>query len=143
MVDTYDQITCRTVCRRHGSSNAGSGHRCTQPGPLVVVEKALLDTDGLDYFEKNIKGALLPPLAGKLVSATPSDHPSVLVLAMDGDEPQVTLRLTHGYGPQEARMPKPMALGSLITFEGVGISFTQEQFMLTLEVDTDEHPLDK
>ena len=108
-----------------------------------LLKKALLDTDGLDYFEKNIKGALLPPLAGKLVSATPSDHPSVLVLAMDGDEPQVTLRLSHGYGPQEARMPKPMALGSLITFEGVGISFTQMPFMLALEVDTDEHPLDK
>jgi hypothetical protein len=109
----------------------------------ALLKKALLDTEGLDYFEKNIKGALLPPLAGKLVSAMPSDHPSVLVLAMDGDEPQVTLRLTHGYGRQEARLPRPIALGSLITFQGVGISFTQEPFMLTLEVDTDEHPLDR
>jgi hypothetical protein len=77
-----------------------------------LLKKALLDTDGLDYFEKNMKGALLPPLAGKLVWATPSDHPSVLVLAMEGDEPQVTLRLTHGYGHQEARMRTPIALGS-------------------------------
>ena len=95
-----------------------------------LLRKALLDTDGLDYSEKNIKGALLPPLAGKLVSATPSDHPSVLVLAMDGDEPQVTLRFAHGYR-------RPIAVGSLITFEGVGMSFTQEPFMLTLEVDAD------
>jgi hypothetical protein len=107
-----------------------------------LLKKALLATDGPEFFDKNLRGALLPPLAGKLVSATPTDHPSVLVLAMDGDEPQVTLRLTHGYR-EEARMPKPKALGSVITFEGVGMSFTQEPFMLTFEVDTDQQALDK
>jgi hypothetical protein len=96
-----------------------------------LLKMALIGTDGPNYFEMNIKGSLLPPLAGKLVSATPTDHPSVLVLAMDGDKPQVTLRLAHG-------MPRSIALGSLITFEGVGMSFTQEPFMLTFEVDTDQ-----
>lgn len=50
---------------------------------------------------------------------------------MDGDKPQVTLRLGHGY-------KTPIAVGSIITFEGVAMSFTQEPFMLTLEVDADQ-----
>ena len=102
----------------------------------LLLKKALMDTDGPNYFEMGLKGALLPPLAGKLVSATPIDHPSILLLAMDGDQPQVTLRLAHGY-KEETHMPRPIAVGSLITFEGVGMSFTQEPFMLTLGVDTD------
>lgn len=101
-----------------------------------LLKKALLSTDGPNYFEMNLKGAELPPLAGKLVSATPTDHPSILVLAMDGDKPQVTLRLTHGRR-EETHMSRQIAVGSLITFEGAGRSFTQEPFMLTLEVDTD------
>ena len=95
-----------------------------------LLKKALMATDGPEYFEMNLKGAVLPPLAGKLVSATPTDHPSVLLLAMDGDKPQVTLRLLNGYR-------RPIAVGSIITFEGVAVSFTQEPFMLTLEVDAD------
>lgn len=97
----------------------------------LLLKKALMATDGPEYFEMGMKGALLPPLAGKLVSATPTDHPRILVLAMDGDKPQVTLRLGHGY-------KTPIAVGSIITFEGVAMSFTQEPFMLTLEVDADQ-----
>jgi hypothetical protein len=97
----------------------------------LLLKKALMTTDGPEYFEMGMKGALLPPLAGKLVSATPTDHPSILLLAMDGDQPQVTLRLGHGY-------KTPIAVGSIITFEGVALSFTQEPFMLTLEVDADQ-----
>jgi hypothetical protein len=104
----------------------------TRPDPHLwqLLKKALMASDGPEYFEMGLKGALLPPLAGKLVSATPTDHPSVLVIAMDGDKPEVTLRLAHWY-------KRPIAVGSLITFEGVGMSFTQEPFMLTLEVDAD------
>ena len=96
----------------------------------LLLKKTLMGADGPEYFEMNMKGAELPPLAGKLVSPTPTDHPSILLLAMDGDKPQVTLRFAHGYR-------RPIAVGSLITFEGVGMSFTQEPFMLTLGVDTD------
>jgi hypothetical protein len=114
-------------------------HTHVTPDPhdlWLLLKKALMATDGPEYFEMGLKGALLPPLVGRLVSATPTDHPSVLVLAMDGDKPQVTLRLGHGY-KEETHLPSPIAAGSLITFEGVGMSFTQEPFMLTFEVDTD------
>jgi hypothetical protein len=111
----------------------------TRPDPHLwqLLKKALMASDGPEYFEMGMKNALLPPLAGKLISSTPTDHPSILVLAMDGDQPQVTLRLGHGY-KEETHMPSPIAVGSLVTFEGVAKSFTQEPFMLTLGVDTDQ-----
>jgi hypothetical protein len=96
----------------------------------LLLKKTLMGADGPEYFEMNMQGAQLPPLAGKLVSATPTDHPSILLLAMDEDKPQVTLRLPHGYR-------RPIAVGSIITFEGVAVSFKQEPFMVTFEVETD------
>lgn len=105
-----------------------------------ALKKALTGSDGLKYFEANLKDVVLPTLVGKVIAATPEDHPSVLVLSMyDDDQPEVTLRLTKtaGHRQVEDHMPGPVRPGSRITFEGIGESFTQEPFMLTFEVPTD------
>ena len=98
-----------------------------------ALKKALTGSDGLAYFEKNLRQTELPPLIGTLVSASPSDLPSVLLLRMyDSDQPEVTLRLIDDRG-NEAHMPGQMAPGSQINFEGIGVSFTQDPFMLTFK----------
>ena len=98
------------------------------------LKKILTGPDGPAFFEKNLKDTELPPLAGKLVSAEPADHPSVLVLQMyDSDQPEVTLHLMDGNS--EAHMPGPMAIGSSIQFYGIGVSFTQSPFMVTFRSD--------
>jgi len=101
-----------------------------------ALKKALASSDGVQYFKKNLSGTQLPPLAGRVVSATPADRPSVLVLAMhDGVQPEVTLRLKDEKGAED-HMPAQVTAGSLIRFEGVGVSFVQEPFMLTFDVST-------
>src|SRR5271154_2247121 len=85
-----------------------------------ALKKQLSSSHGVENFEQNIKDTQLPTLVGRLVSATPPEHPSVLVLAMyDSDQPEVTLRLKDGHGA-ESHMAGTMALGSAIRFEGVG-----------------------
>lgn len=100
------------------------------------LKKALASSDGIQYFDQNLKGVELPVLAGRVVFATPEDQPSVLVLAMyDGVQPEVTVRLKHE-NQTEDHMPGPVTASSLIRFEGVGVSFVQEPFMLTFDVYT-------
>jgi len=119
------------------AQDSGNAQRTESPDVHLwhALKKELTSSDGPDYFAKNILGTELPTLVGKLVAATPQDQPSVLVLQMyDSDKPAVTLQLRGAKG-HEAHMPGPMTLGSIIRFEGIGVSFTREPFMVTFEVD--------
>jgi hypothetical protein len=99
----------------------------------LEMKKQLTSPNGQEYFEQNLKGTALPLLAGKLISASPTDRPSVLTLAMFGSTgPDVTVRLKGKKG-EEASLPGSVVAGSSITFEGVVISFTAEPFMLTVD----------
>jgi len=100
------------------------------------LKDALTGSDGAKFFDQNVKDCKLPSLVGKVISATPAEQPSVLVLQMyDSDRPEVTLRLKDDKGA-DTHMPGPVMVGSFITFQGVAISFTKEPFMLTFDVDT-------
>ena len=100
------------------------------------LRKQLTSSTGAEYFDRGIKGCALPTLSGSLISATPAERPSVLIVAMsDSDEPEVTLRLKDKKG-EYAHLPGPVVRGSSILFEGIAVAFTQEPFMLTFDVLT-------
>jgi hypothetical protein len=48
----------------------------------AVLKQQLLDPGGAEYFEKTIRGVMLPPLEGTLIASTPSDHPREFSVAM-------------------------------------------------------------
>ena len=105
-----------------------------------ILKKQLTGSTGAEYFQQSVKNCALPTLEGRLVSATPAERPSVLIVAMsDGDEPEVTLRLKDKNGA-DGHLPGPVVRGSLILFDGVAISFTPEPFMLTFDVSTTPSP---
>src|ERR1700687_3257256 len=68
---------------------------------LTIIKNALSAADGQDYFENNLKGAMVPGgaggvelLTGTLLSAEPAAQPAVLFVAIsDAKTPEVTLRL--------------------------------------------------
>lgn len=95
------------------------------------IKDKLAAADGAQYFEKDLKDAGLPKLRGKLVSQSPAVRPKTLVLAMDGDAPQVTLRLS-------APLAGKAEPGTMIEFEGVPKEFTASPFMLTIEVEKEK-----
>ena len=93
--------------------------------------------NGEDYFRCCLENADLPFLIGTLISATPKEQPSILVLSLtDGITPDVTLRLTDNNG-KENHLNGPLMRGSQIQFKGIPVSFTQNPFMLTFVVTTD------
>jgi hypothetical protein len=65
------------------------------------IKRDLSAPDGLDYWENNIKDALIPGGAagvnrfpGFVISSKPSKHPNVIVLGiLDNKVPEVELRL--------------------------------------------------
>jgi len=68
-------------------------------------------------------------LKGKLVQQKPALKPKELVLSMDEDKPQVTLKL-------EKPLPGKAEAGTELQFEGVPSEFTKDPFMLTFTVDS-------
>lgn len=102
----------------------------------AAMKRALSAPDGEKYFQENVKDSALPMLIGTVISSSPSDRPSLFVVAItDAATREVTLRLTDDAG-KEAHLNSPVMQGSQIRFEGVGAAFTKEPFMLTLEVST-------
>jgi tetratricopeptide (TPR) repeat protein len=92
------------------------------------IKRQLVGSEGTTYFENSMKDALLPRFKGKLVSMTPAIRPKELVLAVDGDQPDVTLKVD---GPLAGKMDP----GGEISFEGVAVAFQKEPFMVTLNVE--------
>jgi hypothetical protein len=92
------------------------------------IKEALLGQNGKEYFEKNMKGAKLPILAGTLVSSKPAAHPSEFLVAMDDDKTaEVKLKL-------DKQLEKPLQPGTPVSFEGVAEEFTTEPLMVTFDV---------
>jgi hypothetical protein len=97
----------------------------------------LTGSQGQQYFRESLDDCALPILEGFLISATPADHPSVLVLGIANPQlPEVTLRLKDDKG-NDAHLSGPLMRGSQIRFEGVVKAFSQDPFMLTFDVSTE------
>lgn len=101
----------------------------------VSMKKQLAGPNGQEYFTTSIQGADVPALIGTLLSATPNDRPSTLVLSMsDGITPEVTLHLKDDNNRKDSHVNGPIMRGSQIQFEGIPVAFTQNPFMLTFDV---------
>ena len=98
------------------------------------IRQRLDDPDGEEFW-KSMKGCALPPIAGTLISASPPDRPSVLIVAMsDATTPEVTL-LLKGDRNKERQLNGPLMRGSLIQVDGAEpISLQRDPLMLTLNV---------
>lgn len=107
----------------------------------MQIKRDLMGPGGQQYFDENVKGAMVPGgaggvwvLSGTLLSAEPSEQPRVLVVALsDGTTPEATLRLKDSDW-NDTHIAGPLMRGSSIQFEGVLTSFTKEPFMVTFEV---------
>src|SRR5262249_42669887 len=93
-----------------------------------TIKDALLAENGAQYWE-SLKGTAPPKMRGKLVSHKPALRPKELVLSIDEEKPQVTLKL-------ENPLPGKAEPGTELQFQGVPEEFTKEPFMLTFSVDS-------
>jgi hypothetical protein len=99
----------------------------------TAIKQALSNVDGDEYFQSSMKDAMLPRLKGTLISVVPNEGGNALVLGLaDSTTPEVAL-LVHD-------LPRELAPGASIEFEGVPISFTRDPFLVTFEVDEATKP---
>jgi hypothetical protein len=101
------------------------------------IKRELTGTNGQEYFENRMKGALVPgnvvegvtKFKGKLISMTPATRPKELVVAIEKSEtPDVMLKL-------DGVLPGKMESGAEIEFEGIAAAFSKEPFMVTFDVE--------
>jgi tetratricopeptide (TPR) repeat protein len=97
------------------------------------LKMALSAPDGLMYFDMGMKGAMLPTLKGKVVELIPASKPKTIKVALeDGKSDGTTADATLKF---EMPLAGKVDVGTELTFEGVGETFTQSPFMLTMTVD--------
>jgi tetratricopeptide (TPR) repeat protein len=94
------------------------------------IKETLIGPDGQAYFEKNMKGAMIPtPFTGKLISMEPATRPTTLVIGVEnGAVPDATLRF-------ETPLPGKADPGTVLSFSGMPESFTKDPFMVTFSMD--------
>jgi hypothetical protein len=96
------------------------------------LKASLTGADGASYFEMGMKGALLPPLKGKVVKLEPELKPKTVVLALeDGTTPDATLKF-------EMPLAGKVDPGAELTFEGVPDSYTASPYMVVFNVEADK-----
>ncbi len=89
------------------------------------IKTELTGANGQAYFDASVKGALLPPFKGTLISSAAK----TLVLAIsDATTPDVTINL-------DAPLVGKMEPGGLIGFQGEAIAFTKDPYMVTFSVE--------
>ena len=98
-----------------------------------AVKRSLTGADGEEFFRQSLKDVALPIMVGTLISSTPKERPTVLVIGLsDASTPEITLLLKDKSG-KDAPLNGPITRGSQIRFEGVVTAFTKDPFMLTIE----------
>ena len=94
----------------------------------------LLSEEGQKYFKESVQGTMIPVLRGTVVSARPTDHPQVIVVALSNrTTPELTLQLidqpprrqSDGRHPASDR---PLDAGDEVEFVGVDKKFYQRTF---------------
>ena len=101
-----------------------------------VLKRSLTGADGEEFFRQKMKDCVLPVMAGTLISSTPAERPTVLVIGLsDPSSPEITLRLKDD-GGKDASFNGPLVRGSQVRFEGTVTAFTKDPFMLTIETSS-------
>jgi hypothetical protein len=96
-----------------------------------LLKASLTGADGANYFEMGMRGALLPPLKGKVVKLEPEIKPKTVVLALeDGTTPDARLKF-------EMPLAGKVDIGTELSFEGVPQSYTATPYMVVFNVDPD------
>jgi len=99
------------------------------------LKMALSAPDGPMYFDMGMKGAMLPTLKGKVVKLEPAVKPKTILVSLDdGKSDGTTADATLKF---EMPLAGKVDVGTELTFEGVGESFTQNPFMVVMTVDKD------
>jgi tetratricopeptide (TPR) repeat protein len=91
-----------------------------------TIRDSLIAPDGANFFESQLKDAAVPALKGMLIEAKPACRPRELIIAIEGEKPEVLLKL-------EKPLTGRPELNTEITWEGAGVAFTANPFVLTME----------
>ncbi len=98
----------------------------------VTIRKRLDAPDGDKYFAEYWQDRALPALKGKVVECLPPARPKTIVLSMAesaGAEVRLTLDRPFANGAEA---------GTELRFEGTGVSFTREPFLLNIRAEQDK-----
>ena len=100
----------------------------------MKIKGALSDTNGADYFEKELKDSGVPPMKGTLLEGKPACKSKELLVAIPLPDQQgnpvaeITLKL-------DTPLAGKPETGGTIQWTGVPKAFTKDPFMLTMETE--------
>ena len=97
------------------------------------IKEALAGPDGANYFTSGMKDAKVPTMKAKVVKLEPALKPKTILVAMeDGSSDGTTADATLKF---DAPLPGKVDVGTELSFEGVGESYTGSPLMVVFTVD--------
>jgi tetratricopeptide (TPR) repeat protein len=100
----------------------------------IGVKKELTGPNGAAYFESSVKNAALPPLKGKIISFKPAANAKEIVVGVaDATTPEITIKIAEN-GFLKGRAEG----GEEIEFESMGLEYSPDPFMLTVEAEKEK-----
>jgi len=100
----------------------------------MKIKAALSDSDGVAYFESQLKGAAVPKLKGMLIDAKPACKSNTLLIAVPlpdaKGEPvaEIALKL-------DTPLTGKPTLNAEVQWEGLPSAFTPSPFLLTMDTE--------
>jgi hypothetical protein len=101
----------------------------------MTIKAALLQPNGEQYFNRDLKGSGVPQLTGKLVEAKPACRPRELLVVVPAPDaaqpssPEIQLKL-------DKPLPGKPEPGTDFQWQGVPSAFTGDPFLLTMDAET-------
>jgi tetratricopeptide (TPR) repeat protein len=123
-------FTIRTASEIAADKEASFEQNNPQLALWMKIKGALVDTNGDQYFESQLKNSAVPQLKGTLVEGRPACRPKELLIAVGSqDTAEISLKL------DKPLTGKPET-GVELRWEGVPSAFTSSPFLLTMDTET-------
>jgi hypothetical protein len=129
--DDIDKTVLSVVERE--KLKAGSEEDYLKAHPDIKLWRDLKATltapDGDDYFNKSVKGALIPQeFKAKIVSWTPDTNPTEVKIAIDDPNGDAMIKY-------EKPLHAKLTAGDSVTIQGMATAFTKDPFLVTFDGD--------
>ena len=124
--------TIKSVVERE-KEKSGSEEAYLKDHPDIALwrnlKAAFIAPDGQDYFDKNVKGTIIPQtFKAKIVSMTPDPNPTELKVAIDDVNGDAVIKF-------EKPIKGKIDVGTVLDLNGNPETFTKDPFMVTFNGD--------
>ena len=121
-------FTIKSVVQREKEKAGGEEAYLAQHPDIKLwrdLKATLIDTEGQAYFDKSVKGAIIPQeFNGKIVTWKPDEKPTEVTVSIDDPKGDALIKY-------EKPLNAKLVVGQAVKIKGYALAFQKDPFMMT------------